>query len=59
MSGTSVIRFLLRVPQDVYEALQDLAEREQRSVNGQIVYILQRFIAESRDENPEEGKAAA
>ncbi len=46
MSAGGVIRFLLRVPNDVYAALQDIAEREHRSVNQQIVHILQQFVAE-------------
>jgi hypothetical protein len=59
MSGTGVVRFLLRLPQELYEALQVVAEREHRSINGQIVHILERFIAEAREEGIGEGKVAA
>lgn len=59
MSGAGVVRFLLRVPQDLYESLQEMAEREHRSINGQIVYILERFMTDAREDGTGEGKAAA
>jgi hypothetical protein len=43
------VRFLLRLRQDLYEALQDIAAREHRSTNGQIVHIIERFVNEERD----------
>ena len=39
-------RFALRLPPELYEALQALAARDRRSVNGQIVYILDRYVEE-------------
>ncbi len=59
MSASGVIRYLLRLPRDLHEAVQAIAEREHRSLNAQIVYILERFVAEDRGEEPDAGKAAA
>ena len=41
-------RFALRLPPELYEALQALAARDKRSVNGEIVYILDRYVEEQR-----------
>ncbi len=55
-----IVRFALRVPREVYEAVQELAEEDRRSTNAQIVYILERYVAEARKDREEpEGKAAA
>ncbi len=57
---SEIVRFALRLPREVYEALQALATQNRRSVNGEIVYILERYIVESRKDREEpEGKAAA
>ena len=34
------VPFLLRLPPDVYEAVRSLADRETRSMNGEIVHLL-------------------
>ncbi len=39
-------RFALRLPPELYEALQALAARDRRSINGEIVYILDRYAEE-------------
>jgi len=39
-------RFALRLPPELYEALQALAARDRRSINGEIVYILDRYVEE-------------
>lgn len=52
-------RFALRLPQEIYAALQDLAARDRRSVNGEIVYIIERFIAEERRADGDGGEEAA
>ncbi len=57
---SEIVRFALRLPREVYEAVQELAEADRRSTNGEIVYILERYIAEARKDRQEpEGKAAA
>jgi hypothetical protein len=39
-----MIKSTLRIPEDVYGALKEIAEKEERSINAQIVYILKKFI---------------
>jgi hypothetical protein len=38
------IRFTLRLPAELHAKLKVLAEREQRSLHGQILYILQQAV---------------
>jgi hypothetical protein len=46
--------FSLRIPDEVYEALKALAERENRSLNGQILYILRLYLANlKKDKHPQ------
>jgi hypothetical protein len=40
----SVIQFILRLPPDVHERLKRVAKQENRSLNAQIVHILQRWL---------------
>ena len=55
-----IVRFVLRLPEEIHEAVKALAEVDRRSLNGEIVYILERYIAEARKASEEsEGKAAA
>lgn len=35
---------LVRMPVDLHEDLKEIAERENRPVNGQIVYAIQRHV---------------
>ncbi len=53
-----VVRFVVRLPRDLHEALQEIARREKRSLHGQIMYVLEGFVAEDRGEQPT-SKAAA
>jgi len=39
-----MIRFTLRLPEELHEALKRLAEREHRSLHAQIVHILTEYI---------------
>jgi len=39
-----VIKFTLRLPDDLYQAIREIAEKEQRSINAQIIYILMEYI---------------
>ena len=52
------LRFVVRLPRDLHAALQEIARREKRSLHGQIMYVLERFVAEDRGEEPA-SKAAA
>ncbi|HEY8602180.1 MAG TPA: Arc family DNA-binding protein [Thermomicrobiales bacterium] len=57
------VRLVLRLPEGVHEAIKAIAEREHRSLNGEIVYILERYAQEERArverEAQTEGKEAA
>jgi len=39
-----MIKFSLRLPDDLYSAIKELAEQENRSVNAQIIHILMQYI---------------
>ncbi len=57
---TETVRFVLRLPAEVHEAVKALAAADRRSLNGEIVYILEQYIAETRkDQQEPEGKGAA
>ncbi len=54
-----IVRLVLRLPEEIHEGVKALAEMDRRSLNGEIVYILERYIAEARkDQQEPEGKAA-
>jgi len=38
------VRITLRVPKDLYDKVVKASESEQRSVNGQIVFILKKHL---------------
>ena len=40
----TIIRFMLRLPPDVYEAVKVASQRESRSLNGQIVFLLRQGL---------------
>ncbi len=39
----------LRIEDELYEKIVKLAEEEKRSVNSEIIYILEKFIKEKKD----------
>jgi hypothetical protein len=41
-----MLRFTLRLPDDLAAMLKAIAERESRSFHSQILYILRRFVEE-------------
>ena len=53
-----IVRFALRLPPDVHEALQALARRDRRSLHSEILHILERYIAEEMPEGAESKRAA-
>ena len=52
-----IVRFALRLPPELHQALQRLARRDRRSLHGQIIYVLERYVAQAEGEP--EAKLAA
>ena len=50
------VRFTLRIPRDLHDALRAIAEREERSLHAQIIYVLRRY---AEDQGEQTSKAAA
>jgi hypothetical protein len=50
MSIGDTVKLQVRLPRDLHEQLQMLSEEEQRSLNGQIVYLLRRAVEQSAAE---------
>lgn len=44
-----MITTTLRIEEELYEKIVKIAEEEKRSVNSEIVYILEKFIKEKKD----------
>ena len=42
--NNAMVRYSLRVPKDLWTAIQAIAKQEQRSINAQILYILLQFV---------------
>ena len=38
----------LRLPEEIYKELRKIALEEERSINGQIVYIIKQYIEEKK-----------
>jgi hypothetical protein len=49
--------FLLRIDPALYEALEEWAQQELRSVNGQIEYVLKDAVARRRGRRPAEDQS--
>ena len=47
-------RFSLRIPNDLHEALKQMAEQHERSLHGEIIYAMRQFAANHRKENTHE-----
>ncbi len=45
-----MVKFSLRLPDDLFKALKELAEKEQRSINAQIIYILIEYIKKAKQQ---------
>lgn len=41
----------IRVPEDIWEELKKIADKEERSINSQIVYIIKKYIEENKTLN--------
>lgn len=40
----------IRIPEELWEELKKLAEKEQRSVNSQLIFIIKKYIEEQKKE---------
>ena len=49
--GDHEIRLVLRLPADLHAQLTDMAHRELRSLNGQIIYLLRRVAETDTDKS--------
>jgi hypothetical protein len=50
-----MIKFALRLPEDLYAAIKEIAAEEDRSINSQILHILKNFVEQyQRDDNRQE-----
>jgi len=61
MSAEEFVKLQLRLPRALHERLQQIADEQERSLNGQLVYLLRKGVEEyDRQQGPdEEGKVAA
>ena len=47
--------FTLRIDENTLEELGKIAEKEKRSINSQLIYIIEKFIEEEKEKNKNEG----
>lgn len=40
----------IRVPEDLWNDLKKIANKEERSINSQIIYIIKKYIEENKNE---------
>lgn len=40
----------IRVPEDLWNELKEIANKEERSINSQLVYIIKKYIEEKKKE---------
>ncbi len=46
-----MINSQIRIPEETWEKLKKIAEKEKRSINAQLVYIVEQFINEEEQKN--------
>ena len=44
MSSNFMVSTNIRVPEDIWEAFKDIAYKEERSINGQLITVLKSFV---------------
>lgn len=44
----------LRLPEEIYKELKEIAYKEDRSINGEINYIIKKYIEETKKESENE-----
>jgi hypothetical protein len=45
----------LRVPEDIHKAIKELAEKDRRSLNAEIVYILEQYAKQKQEKMENQG----
>lgn len=45
----------LRISEDLLKAIKEIAEKERRSINAEILYILEQYAKQKREENKPQG----
>ena len=45
-----MINSQIRIPEELWEELKNVAEKEERSINSQLIYIIKKYIEEKKDE---------
>lgn len=40
----------IRIPEELWEQLRKISEKEERSINSQLIFIIKRFIEEQKKE---------
>lgn len=48
------LKVFVRMPKGIYESLSEMAERDRRSVNAQILVLLEKAIKQNEDRSGEE-----
>lgn len=46
-----MINSQIRIPEEIWENIKNISEKEERSINSQIIYILKKFIEEYNKNN--------
>lgn len=43
----------VRVPEEIWNEIRKIAEKEQRSINSQVIYIFQKYIEQQKKDSKE------
>lgn len=46
----------IRIPEELWAEIRKLAEKEERSINSQIIYIFKKFVEQEKKEEPKDSK---
>lgn len=46
MRSGNIVNSQIRVPEELWDKLKEISEKEERSINAQLVYILKKYIEE-------------
>ncbi len=52
----SIVYCNIRIPEELWERLRAISKMEKRSMNSQIVYIVQEFVEKVEEQNKEKVK---
>lgn len=50
------VKFTLRIDEETHKELSILAEKQQRSLNSQIIFILQKYLSDEKKQNTKKRK---